>query len=175
MKWEVMDSRIVLDSPWLEVEKHTVKLPAGKVIDDYYVVNRKPYVIIIPVEEDNVYFIKQYRHGIGKKTINLPMGLIDGSETIQDAAKRELLEETGFVAKNLRYLGKISLGPSNFNITGHIVLAKELKLRKNHKIDDSEGEITIMEINKERIKDLIEHEKIIDASTICALYFADMY
>lgn len=51
-KWELLDSRMALDLPWYKVRQDTVKLPSGKILDNYLVSVRSGYVITFPIVED---------------------------------------------------------------------------------------------------------------------------
>lgn len=69
-----------------------------------YVINRNS-VCIVPVYRENIVIIEQYRYTLDKWLLEFPAGGIDEGEDSEHAAKRELLEETGFVADDLVYLG----------------------------------------------------------------------
>jgi ADP-ribose pyrophosphatase len=70
---------------------------------------------IIPITEDGeVVMIRQFRHGLGRVTLEIPGGLVDGTELPGAAAARELLEETGYQAGHVRELGSVSPNPALF-------------------------------------------------------------
>ena len=96
--WKTLSYRQVLDTPFLKVRCEEVAIPNGPVIADYYIIENRGWVGVVPVTEDGRLLInKQYKHGIGREVLEFPAGAIDADE--QDpvmTAQRELMEETGY-------------------------------------------------------------------------------
>ena len=79
---------------------------------------------IIPITTDGeVVMIRQFRHGLGRTTLEIPGGMIDGTEAPAAAAARELLEETGYQAASVVELGAVSPNPALFSNRMHSFLA----------------------------------------------------
>ena len=171
-KWEVLNSEKVVDNKWITIEKQKCNIGGGKIIGDYYTIKKRDYVVIIAEIDNEIYFVKQYRHGIGEIILNLPMGLIDENETVELAAKRELYEETLLEAEQLEYLGNFFLAPSYISTKAHIFYVNRVK-RKEEKKNDTNEEILITTISKSEIKRLLKNNIIKDMSTITALYMAN--
>src|SRR5208337_458342 len=97
-KWETLSSEVIFEAKqWFRVVKDTVKLPNGRIVDDYYRIEAPEYVLICARSQDGKILIeRQYKHGLGKITTTFPAGFVDKDEMPLDAAKRELLEETGY-------------------------------------------------------------------------------
>ena len=87
-------------------------------------------IIIARTPEDKLLFVEQYRIPMGCNTIEMPAGLVgdlDAADTLELAAKRELLEETGRKAEQMELLGKIHTSNSVTDEVGYIFLARNLK------------------------------------------------
>lgn len=96
--WQVLSSRQVLDTPYLKIRCEQVKIPDGPVIDDYYIIENRGWVGIVPVTADGQFLLNlQYKHGIGCEVLEFPAGAIDPDEIDPlSTARRELMEETGY-------------------------------------------------------------------------------
>ncbi len=84
-------------------------------------------VMIVPLTADNeLLLVREYCAGTNDYQLGFPKGLIDPGETPEQAANRELKEEVGFGAEQLEPLKKVSMAPSYFNATMHILFAQQL-------------------------------------------------
>jgi len=102
-------------------------------------VNCKGIVAIVPVtDKREVLLVRQYRPPVNGYVIEFPAGLNDRGDTLEKAAQRELLEETGYVAREMNFLaeGPLSSGASNEIIT--VFLAKGLEFKGTGKKDETE-------------------------------------
>lgn len=172
--WIVLESRRLLANEWLSVRVDKCKIPDRKVtIDDFYVIERRDSAYIVPVTQDNrVVLVKQYRHASGKILFEVPAGYINARETPQEAAERELLEETGFIAKSIDYLGMFYASPAVLTNKAYIFLCRNLKERQEPARDVSED----IELAFFNIKDLvavgIPDQLLLDAVSVSAILLA---
>ena len=106
--WEVLSSRVLIKDEWLTVRSDTCALSSGEIIDPY-VFEYPNWVNIFALTETNeIVLIKQYRHGIGRILLELPGGYVSSKDrTIEEAARRELYEETGYNNGKFKETGKI--------------------------------------------------------------------
>ncbi len=126
--WKVLSSSYVLKTPWMDVRRDECELPDGSVIDDYFVVERAEVAGIVAITEDGqVVLNRQYKHGIGEVVLEVPAGMVDEGEEPIDAARRELEEETGYLAEELIHVHTLIASPSNANNRFHIFLAPNVK------------------------------------------------
>jgi ADP-ribose pyrophosphatase len=113
------------DGKMLRVRVDEVRLPSGRQ-SVREIVEHQGSVVIVPVTaNDEVIMIRHYRHATGRTLLELPAGLIDPGEEILETARRELLEETGYVAGTLRHLTTVYVSPGYSEERTSIVLAEE--------------------------------------------------
>ena len=144
--------------------------------------NGNEVVYIVPIlKTDTTYaiFIKEYRIPLKKHVIGFPAGLVGfivGKDSIETAAQRELLEETGYDAERIRYLtqGPSSSGLSPENV--HFYLADRLKQLNLGGGDETEN-ISVHKVPLEKASAWLENEmkngSVLDVKAYLGLYFAE--
>jgi len=136
----------------------------------FFVVENPDWVNIIALtKNEEVILIEQYRHGAEEITLELPGGMVDVRENAADAAKRELLEETGFEANNLIYLGKSRPNPALQNNWIYHFFATECEKVFETNFDEHESIITKF-VRLFEIEQLIEAEQITHSLVLAAFY-----
>jgi len=124
--WEVLESREIYASPpWIRVVQEKVKLPDGRVIDDYHRLDLGDFVIVYPETVDGRVIVERlYKHGPGHMVLTLPAGAVDTGEAPLAAAKRELVEETGYTAPEWHALGRYTANGNYGCGSAHIFVAR---------------------------------------------------
>jgi ADP-ribose pyrophosphatase len=120
---ERLSSRRAYDGRMLHVRVDDVRMPSGrKTVRE--VVEHPGSVIVLPVTvDDDVLFVRQYRYAVDERVIELPAGLVDKGEDPEEAARRELSEETGYEAGEVRLLGSAYVSPGYTREQSHFFVA----------------------------------------------------
>ncbi|PIR78927.1 MAG: NUDIX hydrolase [Candidatus Levybacteria bacterium CG_4_10_14_0_2_um_filter_36_16] len=173
MHWKTLKSQIQITSPWYKIKKDSVELPNGVIINDYYVGQLLDVSILFAITEKNeVVLVKQYRHGTKDIQLELPAGTFKrGKENPSSAAKRELLEETGFRANKLIKLGVIEEYPTKNSHLVHMFLAPKVKFTgKQHNDITEEIKTYLLPINE--VITLAINNRIMVGSSITTILLA---
>jgi ADP-ribose pyrophosphatase len=124
-RWERLSSERLIETPYFALRSDRLRLPDGAVKDPYYVIERPDAAIVFPLtEEDDVVLVRQYRPAIEGIELGLPAGLVDEGEEPEKAARRELLEETGYAGGEWELLGSLASSPSLKDNWAHLYLAR---------------------------------------------------
>ena len=164
---KTIDSKKIYDGRVFKVTKDNVELSDGyKTIRE--VVHHNGGVVIAAEHNGKIIMVKQFRYPAQEVLFELPAGKLDkDNEDVLSAAQRELLEETGYVAKNWESLGFIWTSPGFCNEKLYLFKASDLSF-KGQNLD--EGEILdYIEIDKNEVFDMAKNGIINDAKTISAL------
>jgi len=113
LTWNVLESRYISREPWHTVREEKVQLPNGNIIPNYYVLEYPDWVSVIALtKEKKMVLIQQYRHARGGVFYEIPAGTSEsGDASMLHAAKRELMEETGYGGGVWREYMVISANP----------------------------------------------------------------
>lgn len=137
LKWTQEKTELLLSLPIFDIQKNTSKSQNG-ISGQYYVLDAPEWCIIIPEINDDFLMVKQWRHGINELSIEFPGGVVDKNELPENAAKRELLEETGFITNKITKIGELNPNPALFNNKVHIFLAQDLQQQSKQNLDEDE-------------------------------------
>ena len=172
-KWQQLSTHIILDTPYFKIRKDACRLPNGREIDDYYVMQSSDIALIVTRTHTNEFvLVEQYRHGIGKICTEIPGGLCEPySDHVLDDAKRELREETGYVSDNWHKLATFINNPPRANNQIHIYLALDAYLNGEQELDSNE-DITVRLIPQIDIMTFIRESKINVPDSVAGLMLA---
>ena len=162
-KWEVLSTEYLIRRPWLTARRDVAKLPDGRINHEYYVLEYPDWVNIIAITEEGMVVLeRQYRHGLGKTCFELPCGVIEEGETPLQAAKRELLEETGYSGGEWKQLMTLSPNPATSNNLAHSFLATGVKKVAGQSLDATE-DIEVHLKSQDYVRELLENNQILQA------------
>jgi 8-oxo-dGTP pyrophosphatase MutT (NUDIX family) len=124
--WKVLDSQYLARERWYTVRVDRVQIPSGTIIPKYWISEYPPWVNVVALTaDDQVVLIRQYRHGIGAVHWEIPAGTTDPEDTsMESAARRELLEETGYRGGTWSLLMTLSANPALQNNLTYTFLAE---------------------------------------------------
>ena len=152
--WTVLGSRDLLDaSPYLKVRAETVQLPDGRMVENFYQLDQPDFAMMyVEAEDGRVVMLRTYKHGARRVSLTFPAGAIEPGEDPLTAAKRELLEETGYAADDWTALGGFVVGANSKGSTCHMFHAKGA--RKVAEPDN--GDLEDMRIELHSARELID-------------------
>ena len=122
-----------------QVEKVSPNGEAGS----FYLIDAPDWITVIPLITDKngidcFLMVEQYRHGSDEITNEFPAGMVDEGELPLIAAKRELLEETGYAAGELIEIGAVSPNPAFMNNISYTYIARDIKFIGDQNLDADE-------------------------------------
>lgn len=167
-RWEILDShREIVDPPWLTVRRDTIRRPNGAV-HGYWIVEQLPWVQILAITPDEqVIFVRQYRHAAQMLSLELPGGYADRDEPLE-AAVRELREETGYGGGEWQPYLTLAPNPALMNNQLHVFLARGVK--RVSEPDPDEGEDLAIELHGvDQLADLVDSGRVSHALHVPAL------
>ena len=144
--WKTKTRQTILDrSPWLLVEDHTVELPDGRLIPDWPWIITPDYVNVVAVTEEKRFLcFRQVKYGVEGTTLGIVGGFIEKGEEPIQAARRELLEETGYESTEWIPLGSYRVDPNRGVAMGHLYLARQARYVTPQHTDDLEEQELIL-------------------------------
>ncbi len=171
MNFEIEESKIIFSGRVFDVKLDKIKYKStGNNAMREVVIHRGGAVIIAVTQEGKIPLVKQYRYPFDKVLIELPAGKLDAGEDPLVCAARELKEETGYSAKNVKRLGSIYTSPGYSSEELYLFLATELEAGETELEEGEEG-MEILELAPEEITQMILNGEIHDAKTIAGLFF----
>ncbi len=174
--WPKLSSTILGDYRIFRLRQDAAVSPRTGREHAFYVLEATDWVNVIPLTaEGQVVMVRQYRHGTGTITLELPAGMADhDGETAADAAARELREETGYVAREIVHLGSVEPNPAFLDNQCHSFLARDVVKTHAPSFDGGE-DIAIELVPLAAIPGMIASGLITHSLTICAFYYFEHY
>lgn len=168
--WKLLKQETVLETPWFKIRKQRMLTPSGKEAN-YYIHDSQDSVICVCVnDKDEVLIEKQYRPPIKRISIDYPAGKIEKDDaSTEEAIRRELQEETGFIPQSLKKLAVIDKEPSFSKTRLHIFLAKG-SIKGSVALDETENIISTF-VKPNEVLDMISTGQLTCTFCISATFF----
>ena len=169
-KWKVLKSEYLFKRPWLTARKDEVQLPDGRINPEYYILEYPDWVNIIAFTKDGQMILeRQYRHGLGKTCYELPCGVVEAGEAPLEAAKRELLEETGYAGGVWQEWMTLSPNASANSNLVHCFLARDVEKVAEQDLDPTE-DIAVSLHSEAFVRDLLADNQVMQAQMAAPLW-----
>lgn len=167
-EFKCVKHELVAKGSIIDYYQDSVLIPNGN-IARWDIIDHKGAAAVVAVREDGkLLLVRQYRYALGRETLEIPAGGLNGrEEPTRTAAKRELEEETGYSCESIELLTSIFTTVAFCNEKIDIYLARGLKPGKQH-LDEDEF-IDVEAYNVEELKQMIFDCKIQDSKTICGI------
>ena len=170
-RWEVVESEELQECKVFAVRRSMARSPVTGEIHPFFLIDAGEWVNVVPITaDDELVLVRQYRHGAGEITLEIPGGIIDPGETPAEAAARELLEETGYRAERVEAIGVVNPNPAIFGNRCHTFLASEavrVAEIQNPGLEETSVELVPMA----EIPDQLRQGRIDHALVVAALYW----
>lgn len=172
--WELVETETLQDCVVFRVGRALTRSPKTGEVHPFYRIDSVDWVNVVPITDaGDVVMVRQYRHGSREVTLEIPGGMVDPGETPAEAGARELLEETGYRAASISFLGRINPNPAIFGNTCHTFLASGAV--PFAEIRNEGTEETVVElVPRSEIPQRLRAGEIDHALVVAALYWYDL-
>jgi ADP-ribose pyrophosphatase len=164
---KIVSSKKIFSGRAVSLRVDTVELQTGRQTTRE-IVEHDECIVAVPIDkENNILLVRQFRYAIGKTLLELPAGGIERNETPEDATRRELQEEIGYLPNKLEALGSFYSSPGF--CTEYLYLFVATDLTPSRLIASDTDEIEVVRMPVTRIRDMIAKNEIRDMKSIAGL------
>ena len=170
--WQVLSDTSLVSQRWLEVREQHVRLANGHEIDRFHLIHGPDWAAVLCLTPDReLVLVRQYRHGFGGSSLELPAGVLEPGETPLDGARRELREESGFDAETIEPLLTLAPEPARNSTRAHFFFARGARRVSELALDHSE-DLEVLLIPVPEVLELIDSGQIVHGAHIAAILLA---
>ena len=170
--WGEKSSQKVFDCRLFSLHVSHRQSATGDRSNEFYVLQSRDWCNIIPLTSDGrVVMINQYRHGIRGITLEIPGGIVDPTDgSPLEAARREMVEETGYDSSEIVPIGVVHPNPAILNNRCHSFVAKNARLAQRQQLDrDEDTEVLLVPLSE--IQRCVQEGMITHALVVVAFYW----
>ena len=171
LMWEEVHTEHLIEDEWIDFRSTSWKFPDGNVYGPFYSYSRRNYVVVVASDTDGNYLcVKQFRQGIRQITTEFPAGAIEGEDAFA-AARRELLEETGYESDEWKHLLTVPSDATISDNEAYLFLAKNCRKVSEQNLDETEF-MNVLKLSAEEIEKRMKEGQFQQAIHITAWLLA---
>jgi len=175
-RWKKISSKQVADYRIFQVHENVSESPVTGEAHTFYALHSRDWTNVVAVTPENrVVMVRQYRHGIDEISLEIPAGRVETNDPTPEATiRRELLEETGYEADEVIYLGAVHANPAFLDNMCRTFLARDAQRISKQDLEDTE-DIHVEEIDLDVIPAMIMSGAISHSLSVAAFYLFEQY
>ncbi len=172
LPWQVLEEKAIVVRRWLEVYEQRIALGHGGVIEAFHLIKGPDWGGVLALTEaSEIVLVRQYRHGYGGLSVELPAGVIEEGEEPLAAVQRELLEETGFSADRWQPLLSVQTEPTRHTTRAHFFLATGARRVAEPSLDAAEH-LESFVVPAPELLSMLERGEVVHAVHVAAILTA---
>jgi 8-oxo-dGTP pyrophosphatase MutT (NUDIX family) len=169
--WKLIESRILIENHWIRFSENKFKLPDATVLERYYILERDDFVLVIARRDsDDLVLVRQFRPATQRFYLSVPAGYLARGEDPVTGAARELLEETGFIAKDLKLIACFDPLPGYIRSRAYVVTCRVYH-EPTTMVTSSEEISEVLLVPVERVEEMVLGGEIDEMQAACAILF----
>ena len=170
-RWDVLSRRVLSETKVFDVEGRRMRRADDRREGDFSFVVAPDWVNVVALtDDDELVLVEQWRHARDHVTLEIPGGTVDGGESPREAAERELLEETGYRARQWARLGSIEPNPAILTNCCHTFLALGARKEAEPAFEGNEHCVTVLRPWRDAAR-LVREGRITHALVVVALTY----
>lgn len=171
-EWKTISSKLIVNHERFKLRQDEVKLPTGKVIDDYFFSQIPDGALVVALTSKNeIVLVSQYKHANSMITLEAPAGGLDVNEDPEKGALRELIEETGYTSQKITFLAKLTNLPTSVKGDLYVYLMEDVEHTGEMHFDENEDIEVVVRPYKEVVEMIMKGE-INVTGTIAGIFLA---